>query len=337
MIRNIDYFADAFSKIKEIKNELSRVIIGREEAIDHILICLFSGGHLLFESAPGLAKSMMVEGLSKIVDIKHTRIQLTTDIMPQDITGYEMPIWGKEDFTTKKGPIFAGLVLADEFNRAPEKTQSGFVEAMQERQVSIGGQTYKLEEIFTLIATKNPIETGGTFQVAEAVLDRFVFNSFLTYPSPENEKKIAVSTEDFSKLNLRKVCSPEDVLPVRDFLKQPGFISSEHIMIDYIVRLAQASRPEQCRAYLSQSDAEYFVESVKFGLCSPRSTKAFVRAVCVYSFGILGEKMILPEHIKVLAPGFFRHRLILNEGAQYGGLTPDQMVEWLTDRVPIYA
>ncbi len=329
-------FLDLFAKIREIKREMAKVIIGQEEAINHILICLFAGGHLLLESMPGLAKSMMVETLAKILDVPYKRIQLTPDLTPQDITGYSMPIWGTADFTTRKGPIFSGLILADEFNRASEKTQSAFMEPMQEKQVTIEGATYKLEDIFTLIGTKNPIETGGTFAIAEAVLDRFMTNVILPYPTLEEEREITVSTEVLAKTDLKKVCESEDILPIRDYLRNKEFLPCDHPIVDYIDRLVKASRPSECGLFLSKNDSEEYKSMVKWSLASPRSDKAYLRAVFVYSFGILGEKMILPEHVKALAKSFFRHRLILQFGAEHRGLTPDEVVDWLLDRVPIY-
>ena len=183
----LEKFADAFAKIKDVKKEMAKVIVGQEEPVNYIVISLFSHGHLLLESAPGLAKSRMVEALARIINIPFKRIQLTPDMLPQDIIGYEMPVFGTQDFVTRKGPIFGGLVLLDELNRSPEKTQAAFMQAMQSRQVTIGDTTHNLNKIFTAIATENPIETGGTFQIAEAVLDRFMAKTIFSYPSLAEE------------------------------------------------------------------------------------------------------------------------------------------------------
>jgi MoxR-like ATPase len=336
MKRFPESFYDSFRKMKEIKREMAKVIIGQEETINHILICLFSGGHLLLESMPGLAKSMMVEALAKILNVDYKRIQLTPDLTPQDITGYSMPVWGTADFITRKGPIFTGLILADEFNRASEKAQSAFMEVMQEKQVSIDGINYKLEEIFTLIGTRNPIETGGTFAVAEAILDRFMLNAVLDYPSLTVERQIAVSPE-IDKVALQKVCGPENILPIRNYLRDKEFLPVDYPIVDYIVRLVKTSRPNECELFLAKNDSEEYKSMVKCSLASPRADKAYLRAVLVYSLGILGEKIILPEHVKTLAKSFFRHRLILQFGAEHRGLTPDQVVDWLLDRIPIYS
>ncbi|MDP1629704.1 MAG: AAA family ATPase [bacterium] len=330
-----NFFA-LFAKMKEIKREMAKVIIGQEEAINHILICLYAGGHLLLESAPGLGKSLMAVTLSKILKVDFKRIQLTPDLMPQDVTGYELPVWGTPDYVTRKGPIFCDINLSDEFNRAPEKTQAGYMEPMQERKVTIGLETYALPKIFTLIGTRNPIETGGTFPIAEAILDRFLVNAILHYASRSEERRIAVGTEDLSKIDLQYVCGPEDILPIRDYLLTPNFIDDNHPIVDYIVRLVQASRPEQSALYLTPGDAEYYKNNVSLSLASHRTSKAFLRAVWVYSFGILGEKMILPEHVKALAKSLLRHRLILQAGAEFDGVTVDGIIDWLLERVSVY-
>ncbi len=331
-----DEVLESFSKTKDIKRELDKVIVGQEEAKNLIMVCLFAGGHPLLESAPGLAKSLMAEALSKILKIDFKRIQMTPDLMPQDITGYELPVWGTPDYVTRKGPIFAGLVLGDETNRAPEKTQASLMEPMQENKVTIGLETYILPAVFTFIGTRNPIETGGTFALAEAILDRFLVNIVLDYPSLEEEKKITVSTEDLAKLNLQYVCGPEEIITTRDYLRTANLIPYGHPIIDYLARLMQASRPSQTSLYLTANETEYYRSKVRLSLASPRATKAYTRASWVYSFGILGEKLILPEHVQALAKSLLRHRLLLQSEAEFDGLTPDSMINWLVDRIPVY-
>jgi MoxR-like ATPase len=259
---------------------------------------------------------------------------------PQDVTGYEMPVWGTQEFATRKGPIFCGLNLSDEFNRASEKTQAAYMEPMQERKVSIGLETYELDKIFTLIGTRNPIETGGTFPVAEAILDRFTINAILHYPSLSEERKIAAGSENLSLADLRPVCGPEDILAIRDYLMSGKFIENDHPIVDYICRLIQASRPEQSQLFLTKSDDDCYKSWVKLSLASPRTAKAFVRAVWVYSFGILGQNLILPEHVKALAKSILRHRLFPQEGSQFDknndNVGPDEIINWLLERIPIY-
>ena len=232
-------------------------------------MCIFAGGHILLESAPGLAKTLMAETLSKVLRTDSKRIQLTPDLTPQDITGFEMPVFGTQLWVTRKGPIFTTICIADEINRA-------------------------------------------------------------------DEKKIAVGTEDLSKIDIRAVCGKEDILPVRDFVLTPGYIEENHVMVDYIARIIDTSRPQHTHLHLSQKDTSYYRSMVSLSLASTRATKAYMRAVLVFSHIILGDKMILPEHVKTLAKSILRHRLILQSEAEYSGLTTDEIIEWLLNRVPIY-
>ncbi len=330
---------DYFGKIREIRREIAKVIIGQEEAINHILICLYAGGHLLLESMPGLAKSLMGSTLGRVVNLQFKRIQLTPDLTPGDILGGEFPLFGTQEFFIRKGPIFSGtIILADEFNRPPQKTQAAFMEAMQEKQITIGGETFSLDDLFTVIATRNPIETGGTFLIAEAILDRFMANAFLGYPPLEDEKKISVSTEDLSRISLNRVAGPEDIWPIRNYLLTKNFFPEDHPIVSYVSLLMQATRPKEDQAglILSKKDFDYYKEYVRDSLASPRSTKAFLRAVFVYGFGIVNDNLILPEHVKVLAKSILRHRLLLQDKAEYDGITADDMINWLLERVPIY-
>jgi MoxR-like ATPase len=329
-------FADSFAKIKEIKREMAKVIIGQEEAVNHLLICLFAGGHPLLKSVPGLAKSLMSDTLGYVIDVPFKRIQLTPDLLPSDIDGGEFPIFGTQEFFTRKGPIFSVIVLGDEINRTPPKTQSALMQAMQERKVTIGETTYDLDLLFTFIGTLNPIESEGTYSIAEAVLDRFMANVVLIYPSLSEEKRISVGTEDLSRVGLRKVCGSEDILPIRDYLLTADFINENHPVVDYVCRLIQTSRPECADYCLRNADAKYYKNYVELGISS-RAPKTFLRALWVYSFGILGESMILPEHVKELAKSILRHRLILRDKATFEGLTSDHFIDWLLERVPVYA
>ncbi|PJC69614.1 MAG: magnesium chelatase [Candidatus Tagabacteria bacterium CG_4_8_14_3_um_filter_41_8] len=336
MKETLKIFSEAHEAVKTIIKEMSKVIIGQTETIEHVLMCIFAGGHILLESAPGLAKTLMAETLSKVLRTDSKRIQLTPDLTPQDITGFEMPVFGTQLWVTRKGTIFTTICIADEINRAAEKTQAGFMEPMQERKVTIGLEDLPLDQLFTLIGTRNPIETGGTFAIAEAILDRFLVNAIIDYPSLADEKKIAVGTEDLSKIDIRAVCGKEDILPVRDFVLTPGYIEENHVMVDYIARIIDTSRPQHTHLHLSQKDTSYYRSMVSLSLASPRATKAYMRAVLVFSHIILGDKMILPEHVKTLAKSILRHRLILQSEAEYSGLTTDEIIEWLLNRVPIY-
>lgn len=331
--------SDSFAKMKEImkkiKREMTKVIIGQEEIINSLLICLFAGGHPLLKSVPGLAKSLMVEALGRTLDVPFQRIQLTPDLLPSDITGGEFPIFGTTNFFTRKGPIFSVIVLGDEINRTPPKTQSALMQAMQEKKVTIGDKTYDLDTLFTFIGTLNPIESEGTYSIAEAVLDRFMANVILPYPSLSEDKEISVGSEILEKAGLKKVCGSEDILPIREYLLTKDFLKKDHPIVDYVSRLIQASRPEQVDLYLNSADAKYYKSKVELGISS-RAPKTFLRALWVYSFGILGQDAILPEHVKDLAKTILRHRLILRYKAMFEGLTADQLIDWLLERIPIY-
>lgn len=328
-------FSDSFAKIEEIKREMAKVIIGQEEAINHLLICFFAGGHPLLKSVPGLAKSLMVETMGKVIDVPFQRIQLTPDLLPSDITGSELPIFGTQDFFTRKGPIFSVLVLGDEINRTTPKTQSALMQAMQEKRISIGEKTYDLDTLFTFVGTLNPIESEGTFPIAEAVLDRFMANIVLPYPSLSEDKEISVSSEVLEKAKLKKICKSEDILPVREYLLTRNFLDKDNPIVDYVSRLIQASRPEQCELYLAKKDAQYYKSQVELGISS-RATKAFLRALWVYSLGIVKENKIFPEFVKDLAKPILRHRLILRSDPMFAGTTADHLIDWLLERVPIY-
>lgn len=331
----MEKFEKAFAAIKAIRKEMTKIIIGQSEAINSMLICLFGRGHILLESAPGLAKTLMADILSRTLQADFKRVQLTPDLMPQDVTGYELPVWGTPDYVTRKGPIFCDINLSDEINRAPEKTQAAYVQPMQEGTVTIGLETYALPKIFTLIGTRNPIETAGTYAIAEAILDRFMMNAIIGYPDLADEKKIIVGTEDLSKI--QRVCGPEEILTIRNYLLSQDLIESNHPIIDYLARLIQATRPDQTSLYLSNNDAEYYKSMVRLSLASPRAGKAYLRALWVYSFGILEEKRILPEHLQSLAKNILRHRLLLQSKAEFDGITPDDMIQWLINRIPVYA
>jgi MoxR-like ATPase len=242
---------EAVEKLNEarnkIKNEIKKVIVGQERVIDELLIALLSNGHCLLIGVPGLAKTLMISTISNILDLKFNRIQFTPDLMPSDITGTEIiqesGAAGERTFKFMKGPIFANIVLADEINRTPPKTQSALLQAMQEHEVTAGGETFKLTEPFFVLATQNPIELEGTYPLPEAQLDRFMFNIYVDYPSEEEENTIVKSTTSAYNWDLGKVMGAEEIVRLQKLARRVPV--SDHV-VSYAVRLARATRITPC-------------------------------------------------------------------------------------------
>src|SRR3989337_1977654 len=227
-----------------IKGEIKKVIVGQDKVIDELLVALLSNGHCLIIGVPGLAKTLLISTIARILDLKFSRIQFTPDLMPSDITGTEILEedvgTGKRNFRFVKGPIFANIVLADEINRTPPKTQSALLQAMQEHEVTAGGETYKLDEPFFVLATQNPIEQEGTYPLPEAQLDRFMFNIYIDYPSPAEENQIVKTTTSAYFWDLEKVMGAEEIVRLQKLVRKVPV--SDHV-IDYAVKLARQTRP----------------------------------------------------------------------------------------------
>ncbi len=231
--------------VKKIKTEISKVIIGQEEIVDQLLISLFSRGHCLLVGVPGLAKTLLIKTLGEILDLKFSRIQFTPDLMPSDITGTEIieddMSTGKKSFKFIKGPIFANLILADEINRTPPKTQSALLEAMQEYKVTAAGESYDIDLPFFVLATQNPIEQEGTYPLPEAQLDRFMFNLWLDYPSLEEEKSIVKATTGTDIQLIDRIISKDEIIFFQDLVRKVPVADN---VIDFAVELVSSTRPE---------------------------------------------------------------------------------------------
>ena len=310
--------------VELIKAETARVIVGQEALIDRLLIGLLCQGHILIEGVPGLAKTLSVSTLAQSISAAFVRIQFTPDLLPADITGTQ--IYNPQDgqFHVRKGPIFANIVLADEVNRAPAKVQSALLEAMQERQVSIGGTTYPLEEPFMVLATQDPIEQEGTYPLPEAQLDRFMLKVLVDYPTRTEEKQILERFVLDKPQDVSHVASPDDILAARDAVRETHI---EDKLRDYIVHVIYATRdPDSYRL----SEMRPYIE---YG-ASPRATIFLAQAARAHAF-IHGRGYVTPDDVKAIAPDVLRHRIIVTYEAEAEEITSEDVVRRVLETVPV--
>jgi MoxR-like ATPase len=304
--------------------EVSKVIVGQSAMVDRILIGLLAGGHILLEGVPGLAKTTAVKTVSDCLRTKFQRIQFTPDLLPADLIGTMIYNQRTGEFTPKKGPIFANLILTDEINRAPAKVQSALLEAMQERQVTIGDTTYPLEEPFLVMATQNPIEHEGTYQLPEAQVDRFMLKVKISYPSKEEEKEIMnrVAENRFEKVE--RVIEPQALLAARSVLKE---IYIDEKLKDYIIDIVFATRePER----YGLSGIKDFIE---YG-ASPRATIYLNLAARAHAF-LRHRGYVSPEDVKAIGMDVLRHRLIVTYEAEAEEVTSEDILRKVFEEVPI--
>ena len=311
---------------EKILAELRKVIVGQDQVVEQLLTALFANGHVLLVGVPGLAKTLLVSSLAQVLDLKFNRIQFTPDLMPSDITGTD--ILEEEQSTGKRvmrfihGPVFANIVLADEINRTPPKTQAALLQAMQEKEVTAGGQTFKLALPFFVLATQNPIELEGTYPLPEAQLDRFMYNVLVDYPSEGEEERIVAATTSAYEAKLDRVLGAAEILDLQKLVRRVPV--GEHV-VRYAVRLARATR--------GREGAPDFVRQwVSWG-AGPRASQYLVlgaktRAVLHGRFapGI--------EDVKAVAPAVLRHRIITNFTAEAEGVKPERIIEDLLKHVP---
>jgi MoxR-like ATPase len=320
----------ALEKVKEssqrLRDELGKVIVGQKEVIDQLLIAILSQGHCLLEGVPGLAKTLMVSTIAKCLQFKFSRIQFTPDLMPSDITGTEViqedKASGTRTFKFLKGPIFANIVLADEINRTPPKTQAALLEAMQERQVTIGGERNVLPAPFFVLATQNPIEQEGTYHLPEAQQDRFMFKVFVDYPSYDEEYAIAEYTTSPRIPEVSEVMSADDIITLQALVRR---VPVAPAVIHYALKLVRATR-------IQEGEAPAFVqESVSWG-AGPRAVQFLLlggKARAVLS----GRKHVTIGDIKSVAHPVLRHRVITNYNAASEGITSDKVVDHLLETI----
>jgi MoxR-like ATPase len=318
----VEKLADAH---RLIGKELGKVIVGQREAVEQMLIALLSGGHCLITGAPGLAKTLLVRTLAQVFHLSFHRIQFTPDLMPSDITGTEIlenRDDGKRELVFSRGPIFANIVLADEINRTPPKTQAALLEAMQERQVTVAGKTMPLEKPFFVLATQNPIEMEGTYPLPEAQLDRFMFNIVVNYLSEDDEVDVVTQTTGKSGETVQPLYSGEDLIQCHDIVRQ---VPVAEEVVRYAVRLAAASRPGQ------QGTPDFINEWVNWG-AGTRAGQFLILGAKTRSL-LDGRSHVTFADIRALAQPVLRHRILINYRAEAENVTVDQVVARLLEAV----
>lgn len=310
--------------VDKLTGQISSVIVGQNYLIDRLLIGILANGHILIEGVPGLAKTLSVKTLSDAIAVKFQRLQFTPDLLPADLIGTMIYNPQKSEFLVKKGPIFANIILADEINRAPAKVQSALLEAMQERQVTIGEKTFPLDEPFLVLATQNPIEQEGTYPLPEAQVDRFMLKLKIGYPSPAEEREIMERNTGTSRVAIDKVIRAEDIVRAREVIRS---IYVDDKVKEYIVNIIFASRePEK---YGLQSLADL----ISFG-ASPRATINLNLAAKAHAF-LRGRGYITPEDIKAIGADVLRHRILLTYEAEAEEVTADDIVQKIFDAVEV--
>lgn len=312
-------------KINQVFQEVGKVVVGQNYMINRLLIGLFTQGHVLLEGVPGLAKTLTVNTLSNVLDLGFKRIQFTPDLLPADLIGTMIYNQKASNFEVKKGPIFSNLILADEVNRAPAKVQSALLEAMQERQVTIGETTYKLDRPFLVLATQNPVDQEGTYPLPEAQVDRFMMKVHVSYPTKEEELEIMKRMSDMRfDGEVNTVLSKEDVFAIREEIN--GVNLSESLE-KYIIELVFATRDP--KSYGLKDEAQY----IQFG-ASPRASINLNLAAKAVAF-LEGRDFVLPEDIKEIAPDVLNHRVILNYEAEADGITTHDVISNILSKVSI--
>ena len=301
--------------IQDVSRQVAKRVVGQDYMIDRLLISLLTGGHVLLEGVPGLAKTLTVRTLAETIDTTFNRIQFTPDLLPADVVGTQVYDQSTGKFLVKKGPIFANIILADEINRAPAKVQAALLEAMQEKQVTIGGTTFKLEEPFLVLATQNPIEQEGTYPLPEAQVDRFMLKLRVGYPTRDEEKEIMRRMASGEPIPIDHVASPEAVMAARGRIAD--LYMDERIM-DYIVDIVHATR-EPAAAGLDD-----LAPLIEFG-ASPRATIALAQASRANAF-LRGRAFVTPDDVKAIAPDVLRHRVLTTYEAEAEEVTSDDIV-----------
>jgi MoxR-like ATPase len=311
---------------ERILAELRKVIVGQDVVIDQLLMALFANGHVLLVGVPGLAKTLLISSLARVLDLRFNRIQFTPDLMPSDITGTDVIEMeegsGKRSIRFIPGPVFANIVLADEINRTPPKTQAALLQAMQEKQVTAGGQTFNLELPFFVLATQNPIELEGTYPLPEAQLDRFMFNVRVDYPNEEEEQRIVATTTSSYEAKLEHVLSGKDIIELQKLVRRVPV--ADHV-VRYAVRLARATR--------GGDDAPEFVKQwVSWG-AGPRASQYLVLGAKTRAV-LMGRFAPGIEDVRAVAESVLRHRIITNFTAEAEGVKPERIIADLLKGVP---
>ena len=313
--------SDLQAAINRIGKTLGSVVVGQETLVQQLLVALLAGGHVILEGVPGIGKTLLVRVLSRLVQADFSRIQLTPDILPSDISGTNVFDMTNRTFTLKRGPVFTQVLLADEINRTPPKTQSALLEAMEEQQVTLDGISHPLPDLFWVVATQNPLEFEGTYPLPEAQLDRFLFKLMVDYPAPAAEKQMLLNAQagfEAKRLDigqLKPIVSANHVLAAR---KEAKAVPVQESILDYLLALAHKTRQHP---------------DLELGT-SPRSTVQWLAASKAHAW-INAQDYVTPDNIKAVAPALLRHRLVLGAEAQLDGLTTDRVIQGLLDAVAV--
>jgi len=308
-------------KLSLVFDESHKVIVGQQDALQKILISIVSDGHILLESVPGLAKTLMVKTMAQIFDVNQVRIQFTPDLLPADIVGTKIYKSASGSFVTQKGPIFHNFVLADEINRAPPKVQSALLEVMQERNVTIHGDTFELTKPFLVLATQNPIENEGTYKLPEAQVDRFALKIIIDYPSKQEELEIIERNSSGQLNTIQPIISPDEILEIQKFNEK---IYADKVITEYIADIVNATR--------NPKDYDLDLENmIEFG-ASPRASIWLMRTAKANAL-LNGRGFIIPEDVKAVAHEVLRHRIILTFEAEANGITQDKVIDFVLEKI----
>ena len=319
-----DLIASKCSFVNMITQGMDQVIVGQKHLVDSLMIGLLSNGHILLEGVPGLAKTLAIKTLASLIDAKYSRIQFTPDLLPADVMGTMIYSQAKEQFQIKKGPIFANFVLADEINRAPAKVQSALLEAMQERQVTIGKETFMLPEPFLVLATQNPIEQEGTYPLPEAQVDRFMLKVVIDYPKLEEEKLIIRQNINGEKFNVKPILKAEEIIEARKVVRQ---VYLDEKIERYIVDIVFATR------FPEKYDLKELKDMIGFG-GSPRASINLALAARTYAF-IKRRGYVIPEDVRAVAHDVLRHRIGLTYEAEANNMTSDEIISKILNKVEV--
>ena len=304
-----------------ITQGMDQVIVGQKHLVDSLMIGLLSNGHILLEGVPGLAKTLAIKTLASLIDAKYSRIQFTPDLLPADVMGTMIYSQAKEQFQIKKGPIFANFVLADEINRAPAKVQSALLEAMQERQVTIGEQTFKLDDPFLVMATQNPIEQEGTYPLPEAQVDRFMLKVIIGYPKKEEEKLIIRQNISGRKIDIKPVLQPSEIIEAREIVQK---VYIDEKIERYIVDIVFATRFPQ------DYGLGELKEMISFG-ASPRASISLALAARAYAF-LKQRGYVIPEDVRAVCHDVLRHRIGLSYEAEANNMTAEEIISEILNK-----
>jgi MoxR-like ATPase len=308
--------------VQDVLRQVGKRVVGQEYMVERLLISLLTGGHVLLEGVPGLAKTLTVRTLAETIDTTFQRIQFTPDLLPADVLGTQVYDQSTGKFNVKQGPIFANIILADEINRAPAKVQAALLEAMQEKQVTIGGTTYKLEEPFLVLATQNPIEQEGTYPLPEAQVDRFMLKLRVGYPSRDEEKEIMRRMAGGDPIAVQKTAQPEAIMAARHRISE---LYMDDRIVDYIVDIVHATRSPE------EAGLKDLAPLIEFG-ASPRATIALAQASRAHAF-LRGRAFVTPDDVKSIAPDVLRHRVLTTYEAEAEETTSDDIVRRVLDKI----